>query len=205
MLGHGQQDLTDRIDSLTNDAATWSTGGDHTSPRWATASPGSMAAIALDMISARPAEISETNPARDIARHVGDPFCPLFTALRKVQFHVGVRSSVRQPLNTLATKLLYLLLLDIRDGRYIASDAERDYARSVLELDAAPVIHGPCLITGATEDSAPAPLDDNFQSWLSALLEEIAQHRAKRVAALAAAIGIALEGIGDTVVLVQLG
>lgn len=196
-----EQDIVEQIDTLTDDAASWSAHGERSQPWWATPEPGSMTAITLDMTRVRPAQISESNPVRDIARHVGGPFCPLSTALRKVQFHVGVSSSVRDPVNTHATNLLHLLLVDIRDGRYIASDAERDYARRVLERGAAPVIHGPCLITGSGTDGAPARLDDNFQSWLDALLEEIAERHVQR----ATVIGVALEGIGGTVVLVRLG
>ncbi|RAS59478.1 hypothetical protein C8D87_11490 [Lentzea atacamensis] len=209
MREHDQQDITDRIDALTNDAASWSADGQHTVPRWATAAPGAMVAIALDMFGARPVEISATNPARDIARHVGDQFCSLIPALRKVQFLVEMRDQTSESVNPGATVLLHQLLADVRDGHYIASDGERGYVRAVLDLDTAPVIHGPCLITGLGDDGAPAPLDDNFQAWFSGLLAEIAQRRAQLATAIvAAAAGIALEDIDhhhDVVVVVHLG
>lgn len=205
MPEHDQQDLVTQIDTLTDDAASWTANGDHTQPWWATAEPGALAVIALDMTGARPMQISATNMVRDIARHVGEPFFGLDTGLRKVMFLVGVDSSAGQPVNTGATQMLHQLLADVRDGHYIASDAERDHARHLLDTpDITPAIHGSCLVTGS-DDGAPAPLDDNFQVWFSDLLAEMAaRRRAKFSAAVADAIGIPLEELGN-VVLIDLG
>lgn len=197
MIEHGHPDIIDRIDALTDDAASWSPTGAHSQPWWVTPASGAMTAVELSMFSSGPIDISQNNPGLDIARHVGDPGVNRINHLRKVALWVGDNSVAGSPVNAGATRFLHHLLADVRDGRYIASDQERDHARALLDIpDDLPVIHGPCLVTGVGEDGAAAPLDENFQTWFSALLDELAELSKSLVAVVAREIGIPLEQIG---------
>lgn len=196
---HPDPDIIDRIDALTEDATSWSATGDHTRTWWATPAAGAMTVLKWNMIGAGPVDISATAPGRDIARHVGDPGVDRISYLRRLQFWVGSNSVATSPVNDGATRFLHQLLADIRDGRYIASDHERDHAGDLLDAPDLPLIHGPCLVTGVGDDTAAAPFDENFEGWFTALLDEIAQLHTSLVTAVARETGIPLEQIGHVV------
>ncbi|MGW4527789.1 hypothetical protein [Amycolatopsis sp. NPDC004378] len=209
MNEHGHPDrvdqIVDQINALTEDAASWNATGEHTHPWWATPAPGSMTAVELTMTDSGPIEISETNPRPAIDDRVGDPFVDRITHLYRVAFWVGGNSVARHPINVGATRFLHHLLADVRDGNYVASDRERDHARALLDSGDLPVIHGPSLVTGIADDhETPAPLNENFQSWYSGLLDELAQLRRSLAHAIAREAGIPVERLGGVAV-VSLG
>ncbi|GAA2678981.1 MULTISPECIES: hypothetical protein [Actinosynnema] len=194
-------DIIDRIDALTDDAASWSATGEHTQSRWATPAPGAMTAVELAMNGVRPADISLTDPASDIVRLVGDPGVDRIVPLRRMQLWVG-KDSATGPVNTGATTFLHRLLAAVRDGRYVAGDAERDHVRALLDTpDRLPVIHGPCLITGVGTEGSPASLDENFTSWFTGVLDGVAQLRQALAIAVVQELGIPSEAIDHIVVI----
>jgi len=176
----------DRIDDrdgrnarLTKNAISWWTISARTSHWWAKSTPGAMTAIALNLVGPGPVEISETEPAAAISDLIGDPFVNRINHQYRVAFWVGDNSIARRPIYAWATKFLHQLLVDIRDGNYVASNTERAHARALL-LDSSelPVIHGSCLITGIADDAdTPAPLSENFQAWFTSLLDDLARLR----------------------------
>lgn len=188
-------DIIEQIDTLTDDAASWSaTGGEHTREMWV-APAGSMTAIELGMVGASPVTISETEAAHAISQLVGDPFFNPIHHLRHVVFWVGDNSVARQPINAGATRLLRQMLTDVRDGNYVASDAERDHVRALLDSEDLPAIHGPCLITGMADDGdTPAPLNENFQHWFNGVIDAVAVVRQSLIE-IAAELGIPLEQV----------
>ncbi|WNV83119.1 hypothetical protein [Umezawaea sp. Da 62-37] len=198
----GQPDIIDRIDALTDDAATWSAGGEHTHTWWATATEGAIAAVELSTAGLGSVELSETEPDGDIARRIGDPGVDRISPLYRVQFWVGGNSMATCPVNTGATTFLHRLLIDVRDGDYVASDAEREHARTLLDTpDTLPMIHGPCLITGVGEDSSAGPLEENFQGWFTTLLDQLVQMRHELLDAIAREIGVPADRLGGLVFL----
>lgn len=208
MNEHGHPDRVDeiveQIDALTEDAASWSATGEHSHPWWAQPAAGAMTAVELTMTSSGPIEISTTDPIAAIADRIGDPFVDRISYLRRVRFWVGGNSVAHRPLNVGATRFLHHLLADVRDGHYVASDTERHHARALLATGNLPEIHGPCLITGVADDDMPAPLGENFQSWFTGLLDELAQLRASVVEAILRELGIPPE-LRDRITLVPLG
>jgi len=202
---HDRPAIIDRIDTLTEDAADWTATGEHTRSWWATPTAGSMTAVELNMTGLGLVDISDTDADRDIARRVGDPGVDRISHLYRVRFWVGGNSVVTSPVNTGATRFLHRLLTDVRDGHYVAGDAEREHARALLDAPGdLPVIHGPCLVTGVADGGAVAPLDENFHDWFTNLLNRLAQVRHALVSAIAHEIGIPPEQLGH-VVLVALG
>ncbi|GAB3162081.1 hypothetical protein GCM10027258_80380 [Amycolatopsis stemonae] len=210
MNEHGHHDRVDEvieeIDALTADAASWSATGEPAHPWWVKPSPGAMTAVELTMTGPGPIAISATDPYTAIADRIGDPFVDRISHLRRVSFWVGGNSVAHQPLNVGATKFLHHLLADVRDGHYIASDTERDHARVLLAAGTLPEIHGHCLITGvADDDDTPAPLGENFQSWFTHLLDQLAQIRAEALTeAVVRALGLPPE-LRDRIAVVSLG
>ena len=198
---------TESSDSFTEDAASWNASGSHAVPPWGTPAAGHMTSIYLPLINAgtpdlSTVEISAAKPFHDIARLVRDPSVNQIQHLRTVQFWIGDNSLAAQPVNLSATRFLYQMLMDVRDGRYIASDRERGHAGSLLATpDDLPVIHGPCLVTGIGANHGPGELDENFQSWLTTLHDEITRTRAL-IAAIATATGLAPDQI-DLIVIPQ--
>jgi hypothetical protein len=191
-------DIVDQIDELTGDAASWSATGGDDSLGWDDLTPGAMVAVVLDSTFLGALEISLTDPISDLVDLVGDPLIARVNPLRSVQFWVGKNSGDAASINRMATRILNRLLRDVRDGDYIASDAERESVRTLLDdADGSPVICGPCVITGATDIDTPGPLGDNFRHWYAPVRSEIIQmSRAARVAsAVANELGLPLEGI----------
>jgi hypothetical protein len=129
---------------------------------------------------------------------------PFFNRIRHLDtttFWVGDNSEANAPLNQPATRFLHELLSDVQDGGYVASDAERQHVRQLLaHRDGVPVIHGPCLITGANADGEPGPLSENFQDWFTALLKKAAQLRGEIGLAIANALGIPADMINRIVI-----
>lgn len=202
---HGHHDIVDRIDALTEDAASWSATGEHTRSWWAAPADGAMTAVELGMTGAGRVDISATDPGSDITRLVGGPGLDRINYLRRVQFWVGGDSAATSPVNTGATAFLHRLLADVRDGRCVAADAERDHVRTLLDTpDQLPVIHGPCLVTGVGDDGGAAPLDENFQDWFTTLLDNIAQQHHALAAAVVDRLGLPPELV-DRVVVIHLG
>lgn len=196
---NSDEDITDQIDAVLADAATWNAADEHPRPGWMTPEPGAMTAVELTMSGAGLVDISEAEPEGDIARRIGDPAVNRISHLRRVQFWVGDTSAATSPVNTPATRFLHELLTDVRDGRYIASDAERDHARALLaEPDSLPVIHGPCLVTGVGDGGSAAPLEDNFHSWFTGI---VARGLESLINALAREIGIPPEQISHIAVI----
>jgi hypothetical protein len=205
MTGHNGQDIIDQIDSLTEpgrDAATWTRTGAHETHEWNTPSPGNMTAILLDTVGSTPIEISLADPVEDIARLVGDPIPTRIRHLSGVDFWIGDNSQNTAPINNGATVFLHDLLTDVQDGTFVASDIDRDHVRRVLSTpDAAPAVHGRCLITGVANDGDwPAPLSDNFKDWYSAGLDRCTGLQAE-IAAVTHALGIPVEQIAQVVVM----
>jgi hypothetical protein len=207
---NGDTDIIDQIDNaLTDDAASWTATGAHETPQWNRPAPGAMTAVLLGVTSAHPIEISRTNPGEDRSRLVGDPFVDRVRHLDAVGLWVGGNSVATAPVNTNATRFLHHLLSDVRDGDYIASDHEREHVRQVLaDPDAAPVIHGPCLVTGVDAEGEPGELDANFQHWFTQVLAIVAEIAERHHAiahdighAVAQALGIPPDRIGQVVVI----
>lgn len=198
-------DIADQIDALAepgDDDATLTANGGHEIPEWNKPSPGSMTAVLLDMSRAAVVEISQADPGKDLARLVGDPFFNRIRHLDTTTFWVGDNSVANAPLNQLATRFLHELLSDVQDGAYVASDAERQHVRQLLaHRDGVPVIHGPCLITGADANGEPGPLSENFQHWFTALLEKAAQLSDEIGLAIVDVLGIPADMIDRIVIL----
>lgn len=194
MTEESAPDIVDQIDALAepgDDAATVTATGGHEIPEWNKPSPGNMTAVLLDMSRAAVVEISQADPGQDLARLVGDPFFNRIRHLATTTFWVGDNSEANAPLNQPATRFLHELLSDVQDGAYVASDTERQHVRQLLaHRDGVPVIHGPCLITGADTAGEPGPLSENFQNWFTALLKKAAQLRDEIGQAIADTLGI---------------
>ncbi len=159
-------------DALSGSAAVWTASGEHGRPRWMVAPVGSMVAIGLSDRSVAPVAISSSDAVATIVRLVGDPSVTRINHLRRVQLWIGGRSASTSSVNGLASWALLRLLGDVRDGAYIASDAERRHARRRMRARRnVPVIYGDCLVTGVGADGGPSPLDENFVSWLSGVLD----------------------------------
>lgn len=203
-------DIIDQIDALTQDAATW-TADENDAPQWNKPSDGAMTAVLFGMTGAQILEISSTDPIDDLTRLVGDPFFDRIRHLYGVQLWVGGNSVNTQPINIGATRFLHHLLSDVRDGDYIASDREREHARTLLEDPAGvPVIHGPLLITGVgADDDLPGELDENFQAWFTKVLDRIrdavSHVVAHAVGHAAEALGIPVDQIGEAIEVVVVG
>ncbi len=158
---------------LTSDAAGWSASDDDSRAWWAEASAGSMIAIELAEDGLRRVAIEASEALVQIARYVGGPLPAGIGYVRQVQFWTGHNSESGSLYNSVASWCLIRMLEDVRDGAYIASDAERDRVAALQALSGmVPEIYGRCLITGVGEDGAPAPLDANFESWFNGLLAQ---------------------------------
>ncbi|HET6285696.1 MAG TPA: hypothetical protein VFG15_02960 [Amycolatopsis sp.] len=183
MPEHTDRDIITAIDDLTNDAATWSAAPDDHMPSWAKADGGRMIAVELGITGPAFPQLSASDPAPDIAKLIGDPGVRSYRHLSGMQFWIGRNSVSALPVNEGATKLLRYLLAAVRDGHYIASDADRDNARALLgAAGGGPVIHGPCLVTGVADDGGAAPLDENFRDWFTEVLETVAEQHALFIA-----------------------
>ena len=193
MPDNGGPNIIDQIDdALTDDAATWTATGAHEVPKWNTPAPGAMRAILLEQTGVSIVDVSRTDPAEDLSRLVGDPFFNSYRHLYDVGFWVGGNSANKAPVNPGATQFVHHLLRDVEAGDYIASDHEREHVRGLLASpDGAPAIHGPCLITGLDAAGEPSELDENFQHWFTAMLDEITAMVAE-IAAIKSAIGHAV-------------
>lgn len=195
-------DQTDAFAESSDDATTSTATGGHEIPEWNKPSPGNMTAVLLDMSRAAVVEISQADPGQDLARLVGDPFFNRIRHLDTTTFWVGDNSGANAPLNQPATRFLHELLSDVRDGAFVASDAERQHVRQLLaHRDGVPVIHGPCLITGADADGEPGPLSENFQDWFAALLKKAARVRDEIGLAIADVLGVPADMLDRIVIL----
>lgn len=174
-----RRDIVDEIDALTRDAATWTVPGSHEPPEWNTPSAGTMPAILLEMAAPRLVELNHSDPMAEVTRLVGDPVAEPISYLYGVWFWIGDNSMATAPVNPGATRFLHHLLTQVRDGDYVASDHERDHVTRLLATPGAvPVIHGPCLITGATTRGEPTELGENFQQWFTTFLDRLAPPQA---------------------------
>jgi hypothetical protein len=200
MPENSQNDIINRIAELSADAATWTANEEDHRPSWAKTSPGALATVAITMDRAKPLEISEADPAGDIAHHLGASEVTEIGGLRHVGIWVGADSATTDKRNNHATQCLHELFTTVRDGDYIASDKERDQVRGLFATDTLPVIHGPCLITGLDRDGGVAPLDDNFHAWFAALLTDMRPSPQAVIERVLGALGIPPEEIGDVVV-----
>lgn len=156
-------------------SAFWSARGDDGRAKWAVAPAGSMVAVELTPEGAGTVVISISEAAADIAHCLGNPVAvESHRPLRGVQFWFGVNRGNPEPTNATATWCICRLLSDASSGEYIASTAERRFARSVLGAPGnAAFIRGRCLITGAGVYDEPAALDADFERWFPGLFGRV--------------------------------
>jgi hypothetical protein len=209
---NNDRDIIAEIDEAIQhgpDAATWNAQPTSDADPWVKwdAVPGKMTALLLAMEGLEAVEISRDNPGEDIAKFVGDPLFGRMRHIGGVDFWVGNNSERTSTVNEGATKFLGDLLSDVVSGDYAASDVVRAHVQQLLASpQGAPVIHGPCLLTGVDEvGTHPGPLDESFRAWLRKTLYQVAQRRFEReiVRAALAQLGIP-EDMIDRVTIVRL-
>ena len=169
MYEDASEEVSGEGEVLTGDAASWSAVGNESAAKWTVAPGGSMIALELSEDGVAPWAFSSTDAKAEILEHLGNRVVLIIPLLR-VQFWFGENADKTSPFNATATWMLWRLLGDVCDGRYIASDVERVQARGVRsQTEQVPIIRGLCLVTGVGEDGGPAPLDENFESWFREL------------------------------------
>ncbi|GLZ28104.1 hypothetical protein Lesp02_02940 [Lentzea sp. NBRC 105346] len=201
-MSNNEADIIDQIDEVTEpgpDAATWTSEPEAGDAGWMEPEPGKMHALMLWQDGAEIVEINCDDPSSDITELVGDPVAERMPLLTGLTAWVG-DNSLTGPPNPGATGFLDELLRDAISGDYAVSDADRDRVTELLaHPDKAPIVHGPCLVTG-TDDSGDraGPLNDAFRHWFARYIQTGVQQRAEE----AERVRQALAGLGLNVVAV---
>jgi hypothetical protein len=177
MVDSDQRDIIDEIDEVTEpgpDAATCTPRCTPDEFPWIQTEPGEMAAVMLGIHDGRVVSISRENPAADITASVGDPDIDHVRHFEHLAIWFGTHAPGTHEVDTGATAFLNYLLHDVVSGDYAVSDAERERVLEVLAGPEAPVLHGPCMVTGITDAGTAQQLDDTFTHWFSRIFERMA-------------------------------
>jgi hypothetical protein len=138
------------------------------------------------------------HPLATIKTHFGEGGIGRIHHLDSIDFWVGGTSAHTSPINDGATTLLAALLSAAAAGDFPVGDRERTHAQRVLSMpDGPPVVHGPCVVTGADPEGNPAGLPGAFWAWFTATLAaDRAQAAVDRAAEILADLGIDADVIG---------
>ncbi|MEW2507626.1 hypothetical protein AB0878_44920 [Amycolatopsis sp. NPDC047767] len=200
MINPSSDELMDLLAAFSTDEE-----GNPTSPmppRWDAEGPDAMRAIKVGSTGIGLIDMSSTEPWPGIFDHLGDIPNPM-RHFRTVEFRVGDNSIAAHPLNVGATRLLHRLLVDTRAEAFPATTDERRHATELLSRpETLPVIHGPCVITGADQDGEPVALDEDFRRWFEKVVEDLAEFRTALLAALARAINVPPEAFGGDSIII---
>jgi hypothetical protein len=200
MVNDDPADIIRQIDEAIQpgpDAATWTPQAGPEGSGWACSDPGTMLAVLLGTDGTEVVEIDRHEPGDDIAKLVGDPLVDRMSHLTGLDFWVGDSSQGNCSFNQCASAFLLKLLRDAVSGDYAVNDDDRDHIKKLLDSKQwAPVVHGPCLITGV-DQSRPGPLPETFRRWFDKLVSAVSERQAELVRTVLDQLGISADRVEE--------
>jgi hypothetical protein len=154
--------------------------------------PSPLSVLLCTMELGEPLELDPQHPLTTIKAHVGEGGVDRIRHLDGIDFWVGGTSAHTSPINDGATALFTALLCAAAAGDFSVSDRERAHAHRLLGTpENTPIVHGPCVVTGADLEGNPTGLPGAFWAWFTATLAaDRAQAAVDRVAEILADLGI---------------